>query len=223
MVSVDTDYVEVHLDGDVCTLELARPDKLNALLPEMIEGLASAFEQLAADPDPAVLVDGQGRVTTAGMDQDIVAGGDYATEHADLNARLGDVYDLAMAYPRPVAVCGRGALIGAGAILSFAAEFCVLGEDVHYAVPEVTYGIASRRISQLLPDIVGRRVAAEMALTRDPIDPQRAYEVGLANDVVPPDAVRPRARELLETVADHDGETVGDIVGFLGEWSSRDL
>lgn len=222
MVTVDTDLLEIEAGDDVLVLELARPDKLNALLPEMIEGMASVFEQLADDPGPAVLIDGQGRVTTAGMDQDIVAG-DYAAEYADLNARLGELYDLAMTYPRPVAVCGRGALIGAGAILSSAAEFCVLGEDVHYAVPEVSYGIASERIARLLPDVAGRRIAAEMALTGEPIDPQRAYEVGLVNDVVPPDAVRDRARELLETVAEHDGETVGEIVGLLGEWSSRDV
>lgn len=222
MVSVDTDLLAIEEDEDVLTLELARPDKLNALLPEMIEGMASVFEQLQEDPGPAVLVDGEGRVTTAGMDQDIVAG-DYAAEYADLNARLGQLYDLAMAYPRPVAVCGRGALIGAGAILSFAAEFCVLGEDVHYAVPEVTYGIASRRITELLPDIAGRRIGAEMVLTGEPIDPERAYEVGLANDVVPPDAVRPRARELLETVTEHDEETVAEIIGLLGEWSSRSV
>lgn len=216
MVTLDTDRVTVTEDEGVLTLELARPDKLNALLPDMIEGLASAFEQLQDEPGPGVLIDGQGRVTTAGLDQDIVAG-DYAAEYADLNARLGTLYDLVVTYPRPVAVCGRGALIGAGAILSFAAEFCVLGEEVTFAVPEVSYGIPSRRITSLLPAVAGRHVAAELALTGEPLDPHRAHEVGLANDIVPPDAVRPRARELLEAVAAHDGDTIGELVGLLGQ------
>lgn len=223
MISVDTDLVSVTEDGTVTTIELDRPDKLNALTPEMVEGLASAFEQLVADPGLPVLVDGAGRVTTAGMDQDIVGGGDYEAEYGDLNERLGTVYDLTMSYPRPVVVCGRGALVGAGAILSFAAEFCVLGDDVHFAVPEVSYAIASRRITDRLPDIAGRRIAAEMALTGEPLDPQRAYQVGLANDVVPADEVRPRARELLEVVAEHDEETVGEYVDMLNEWASPDL
>lgn len=216
MVTVDTDLVEIEEDGTVVTVELARSDKLNALVPEMIEGLASAFEQLRDDPGPAVLVDGKGRVTTAGMDEDIV-GGNYSSEYGDLNERLGTLYDLTRAYPRPVAVCGRGALIGAGAILSFAAEFCVLGEDAHYAVPEVSYGIASRRITERLPEIAGRRVAAEMALTGDPVDPRRAYELGLVTDVVPEADVRSRAREILETVAEHDEETVGELIALLNE------
>jgi len=214
MVTLDTDRIAVTEEAGVLTLELARPDKLNALLPDMVDGLASAFEQLVEAPGPAVLLDGQGRVTTAGMDREIVAG-DYAAEHADLNERLGTLYDLVVAYPRPVAVCGRGALIGAGAILSFAAEFCVLGEEATFAVPEVSYGIASERIASLLPAVAGRHVAAELALTGEPLDPHRAHAVGLANDVVPPDAVRPRARELLEAVAAHDGDTVGELVALL--------
>jgi enoyl-CoA hydratase/carnithine racemase len=159
MVRVATNYGEVHEDGDVLTLELARPDKLKALLPDMIEGMASATEELAADPGPAVLVGGQGRVTTAGMDQDIVAG-DYTGEYGDGNARLGELYRFVMACPRSVAVCGRGALIVADAIPSQAAEFCVLGTDVRFYVPEVSYGIASEHITRLLRPIPGRQVAA---------------------------------------------------------------
>lgn len=85
MVTVDTEYVSVTEDADVLTLELARPDTLNALTPEMVEGMASAFEQLHEDPGPCILIDGEGRVTCAGMDQDIVAGRGYAEAHPDLD------------------------------------------------------------------------------------------------------------------------------------------
>jgi enoyl-CoA hydratase/carnithine racemase len=223
MVTVDTEYIEVSADdpGDVCTLELANPDKLNALNPEMVEGLASAFEQLHEDPGPCVLIDGQGRVTCAGMDRDIVAGGDYGEQYPDLDERLGELYTLVADYPRPVAVAGRGALIGAAAILSFCAEFVVLDEEANVAVPEVTYDIPSERITTLLPDVAPWRVAAEMALTGEPIDPERAYEVGLANDVLPADEVTPRARELLETVAGNDEETVAQLTKQLRESRSQ--
>jgi enoyl-CoA hydratase/carnithine racemase len=221
MVTVDTEYISVTEDADVLTLELARPDKLNALTPEMVEGLASAFEQLHEDPGPCVLIDGEGRVTCAGMDRDIVAGGDYAEQYPDLNARLGELYDLAGSYPRPVAMAGRGALIGAASILSFCVEFLVLDEEAKYAVPEVTYGIPSERITTVLPDVASWRVAAEMALTGEPIDPQRASHVGLANAVCPADEVTARARELLETVAGHDEATVAQLTKQLGESRSR--
>lgn len=217
MVTVDTDLVQVADSGGIAEITLSRPDKLNALNPEMVEGLADALDQLNADPGPGVLIDGVGRVTCAGMDRDIVGGGNYEAEYGDLNETVGRVYDLAAAYPRPVAVAGRGALIGAAAILSLCCEFLVLDEEAKYAVPEVSYGIASERITTLLPEIAGNRIAAEMALTGESIDPQRAYEVGLANDVVPADEVADRARDLLETVGEHDEGTVERLVEQLSE------
>lgn len=222
MVSVDTDLLQVSEADGVLTVEFARPDSLNALTPEMIEGLATVFEQLQAEPGPGVLIDGQGRVSCAGMDRDIVSG-DYAAEFAELNETLGELYDDAMTYPRPVAVCGRGALVGAAAILSMSAEFLVLGDDATFAFPEVRFDIPSERIVTNVADVAGRRVAAELALTGEAIDPERAGACGLATDVVPADEVRPRARELLETVGGHDEETVATLIGHLAAASDRQV
>lgn len=217
MVTTNTDLLAVETGADVVTVRLSRPDSLNALTPEMIEGLVDVFEQLHDDPGRGVLVAGEGRVTCAGMDREIVGGGNYSSEYGDLDATLGRLYDLAASYPAPVAIAGRGALVGAGAVLSLSVEFLVVGEETTYGFPEVQFQIASERIAGRLPDVVGRRVAAELALTGEPIDPARAKQVGLVTDVVPEDAVEGRARELLETVGAHDRDTVAEIVGYLWE------
>lgn len=215
MVTTGTDLLALEADEDVVTVRLSRPDSLNALNPEMIEGLVDVFEQLHDDPGRGVLLTGEGRVTCAGMDREIVGGGNYSAEYGDLNATLGRLYDLAASYPAPVAIAGRGALVGAGSVLSLSVEFLVLGAETTYSFPEVQFRIASERIAGRLPAIAGRRVAAELALTGEPIDPERAKSVGLVNDVVPEDAVEARARELLETVCAHDRETVATLVGYL--------
>lgn len=215
MVTSETDLLTVEEGEDVVTVELSRPDTLNALVPETIDGLVDVFEQLHDDPGRGVLLTGEGRVTCAGMDREIVGGGNFSTEYPDLNETVGRLYDLAASYPAPVAIAGRGALVGAGAVLSLSCEFLVLGEETTYSFPEVQFRIASDRIAGRLPGIVGRRVAAELALTGEPIDPARAKSVGLANDVVPEDAVEARARELLETVCAHDRETVAELIGYL--------
>lgn len=215
MVGTDTDLLRVEDGPDVVTVELSRPDTLNALVPEMIEGLVDVFDQLHDDPGRGVLLAGEGRVTCAGMDRDIVGGGNYEAEYGDLDERLGVLYGRVASYPAPVAIAGRGALVGAGAVLSLSCEFLVLGEETTYSFPEVQFRIASERIGTLLPEVAGRRVAAELALTGEPIDPARAKDVGLATDVVPEDAVEARARDLLETVCGHDPETVATLIGYL--------
>lgn len=215
MVSVDTRFLEVGETADLVTVELARPEKLNALVPEMVEGLDAVFAELADDRGRGVLLTGRGDVTCAGMDTEIVSG-DYANDYPELDATLQGLYRQVAAHPGPVAMAGRGALVGAGAVLSLSCAFLVLGEETTYAVPEVGYGITSERTAAVLPQIVGRRVAAEMLLTGEAIDPERAREVGLANDVVAEEAVEARARELLAAVAEHDDETVAEIADLLG-------
>lgn len=214
MVSVDTSFLEVSESADLVTVELVRPEKLNALVPEMVEGLEAVFTGLSDDRGRGVLLTGRGDVTCAGMDTEIVSG-DYENDYPELDATLQGLYRRVASHPGPVAMAGRGALVGAGAVLSLSCEFLVLGEETTYAVPEVGYGIASERTAAVLPEIVGRRVAAEMLLTGAAIDPERARAVGLANDVVAEEAVEARARELLATVADHDDGTVAELVRLL--------
>lgn len=211
---VSTSLVEVTEDSDVVTVELARPDKLNALNPEMVEGLLEVFEGSAVESARGVLLTGQGRATCAGMDTDIVSD-DYENEYTDLDANMQTLFRRVEALPAPVAMAGHGALVGAGVVLSLSCEFLVLGEETTVAIPEVAYGITSKRAASVLPDLVGRRTATEILLTGEEVDPARAEAVGLANDVVPEDDVTARAREYLETVAEHDEETVGELVGLL--------
>ncbi len=220
MVTSNTDLLTVRADDPLVTVELSRPDSLNALNPEMIEGLLDVFEQLHDDPGPGVLLTGDGRVTCAGMDREIVGGGDYESAYGDLNATLGRLYQHVASYPAPVALAGHGALVGAGAVLSLSCEFLVIGAETTYSFPEVQFQIASMRIASLLPEVVGRRVATELALTGEPIEPARAKEVGLATDVVPEDAVEARARELLETVCAHDADTVARLIDALWQGSA---
>jgi enoyl-CoA hydratase/carnithine racemase len=216
MVTVDTDLLVVKEAPDLVTVELARPEKLNALAPPMVRGLADAFEQLEDDKGRAVLLTGQGRATCAGMDEDIVSD-DYAEEHGDLHGTLQGVYRQVEAHPGPVGLAGHGAVIGAAMLVSLSCEFVVVGEGTTLAIPEVSYGIASDRAASVLPGYVGRHVASELVLTGEPLAPERAREVGLVNDVVEEDAdaVRERARELLGNVTRHDGGVVADVIGKM--------
>lgn len=216
MVSVDTPLVEVTESDALRTVELARPDKLNALTPELVAGLAEAFAAFRDEPGPGILLTGQGRVTCAGLDTDI-AEGDYKGDNPEMHENLEQVYRDIEACPAPVAMAGKGALVGAGAVISLNCEFLVLGAETKWSVPEVTYGIASTRTAARLPDLVGRRVATELLLTGENIDPARAEEVGLATDVVPEADVEDRARELLATVGENDAETVAEVIELLND------
>ncbi|MFC6765111.1 enoyl-CoA hydratase/isomerase family protein [Natrinema soli] len=214
MVTVDTGLVKLDRSADHLEIRLNRPDSLNALVPEMIDGLHDVFTQISDEAGLGVLITGSGRVTSAGMDTEIVAG-DYHEEYPELDATLQDVYRLIETHPGPVAIAGKGALVGAAAIVSLSCEFVVLSDDATFVIPEVKYGIASCRAADQLLDLVGRKPAAELLLTGEEIDARRVRSLELATDVVPADSVEGRARELLATVGENDDETVTQLIELL--------
>ncbi|THE66327.1 enoyl-CoA hydratase/isomerase family protein [Salinadaptatus halalkaliphilus] len=218
MAAVDTSLIELDRSSDVAEVRLNQPDKLNALNPEMVQGLHDAFSALSDERGTPVMLAGNGRVTCAGMDTDIVSG-DYQGEHGDLNDVLQEVYDLIETHPGPVAMAGKGAVVGAASLLAFSCELTYLGEETTFAIPEVKYGITATRATQQLPDLVGRHVAAELLLTGDELEPERARDLGIANDVVPDDEVEDHTRDVLATIAEHDDEIVAELIdGLAPDW-----
>lgn len=216
MTTVDTELVDLDRTAGHLEVRLNRPDKLNALTPEIVNALHDVFTQVADETGLGVLITGSGRVTCAGMDTEIVSG-DYGAEYPELDATLQDLYRLIETHPGPVAIAGKGALVGAAAIISLSCEFVVLGDDASFVIPEVKYGIASRRAADRLPDVVDQKAATELLLTGEEVDGERARSLGLANDVVAADAVEDRARELIATVGEHDAETVAELVALLNQ------
>lgn len=212
MASTATELVETEQRGDLLTIALNRPEKLNALTPELIDGVYEVFDDLAADPGAHVLITGNGRVTCAGMDTDIVGSDDYESEFGDVDDTMRRLCERIGEYPYPTAMAGKGAVIGAAFGMSVECDFVILGEDTTFSFPEITYDVCPSvpRITHLR-DIVGPRVAKEIVMTGDPVSPSRALSLGLANDVVPEDEVDETARKLLEDISDHDPDLVRQI------------
>lgn len=215
MAASPTDELSVRENSGIVTVELNRPQKLNALTPTMVEGLHAVFTELDESPPEGVLLTGRGRATCAGMDTEIVSG-DYETDFADTDALAQELYTLVEELPCPVAMAAKGALVGIGFVISLSCEFLVVGTETTLSIPEVKYEIASRRTAERLPDLIADRPAAELLLTGDAIAPERADDLGLANAVVSEDTVEEHARDLLTTVAAHDRETVAEICQLLG-------
>ena len=112
MVSVDTPLVEVTETDTLRTVELARPDKLNALTPELVAGLAEAFAAFRDDPGPVRSGGCPGRATCAGLDTDI-AEGDYKGDHPEMHENMEQLYRDIESCPAPVAMADVAGARGA--------------------------------------------------------------------------------------------------------------
>jgi enoyl-CoA hydratase/carnithine racemase len=186
------------LRDEVAWVTINRPDARNALNRAVREGLRDAFERFREDDAAAVLV-----LTGAG-DQAFCAGGDLKemSENAltvpprDFVPYLGRTIQV----DKPVIAAVNGAAYAGGFLLVQMVDLCIAADHARFAITEAKVGRGSPWAAPL-PWIVGPRVAMELLVTAEPIDAQRAREVGLVNRVVPGAELVDAAHEMARGIA----------------------
>ncbi len=194
--------VLTELADRILTVTINRPDKLNALNAEVVDGLDAAFA--AARENPAV---GAVILTGAG-EKAFVAGADIsgfrsltpasACEFARKGqAVLGRIENLG----KPVVAAVNGFALGGGCELAMAATFRYASRNAKLGQPEVNLGLLpGYGGSQRLPRLVGKGRAMELLLTGDAIGAEEALRIGLVNRVVEPSELLPACRETLKKI-----------------------
>jgi enoyl-CoA hydratase len=172
--------------GSSAYLTINRPDKRNALSPQVIEELLAGLE--AAKSDAAVrcvVLTGAGdRAFCAGADLGgTIASGGRVQEHEG-RGRLADLLVGIVAHPKPVIARVNGVALAGGFGLMLACDLVVTADDVQVGTPEVTLGLWPFMISAVIRRNVPRKVALEMMLTGRRISAAEAERWGMVNRVV---------------------------------------
>src|SRR5213596_4005088 len=180
-----------------CTLD--RPP-LNLLEPGLIRAVRETFDALAADRATRVAVlTGGGRAFTAGMDVRVLRDLDTARAK-ELITALHAAIDAVHQAPFPVIAAVNGACLGAGFELALACDLRVAVAGAPLGLPEVRVGVPSVIQAALLPPLVGPGRAAELLLTGEAIDAERALSWGLINQVVPAVELTPTVEALVAKI-----------------------
>jgi enoyl-CoA hydratase/carnithine racemase len=190
-------------DGYVVTVELNRPEVLNAMNTAMGEDLFACFEALFWDKVTRAVV-----LTGAG-EKAFSVGGDLKEREGmtDEAWRAQHVIFEQAAFrilrcPVPVIAAVEGYAFGGGCELAVLSDFVVASETAVFAVPEITRGIfPGIGGTQLLPRIVGAPFAKEMIFTGRRVPAQEAKAMGLVNHLVPAGQARARALEIAGVIA----------------------
>lgn len=178
--------VAVRRDGAVLRLSLNRPERSNALGPDIVEALLSAVESAPAEGARLIVLDGVGKHFCAGFDL-----GDLdALSDGDLLLRLVRIETLLQAVfhaPVPTMAVVRGAAMGAGADLVAACRRRLVIDSGRFAFPGAGFGIAlgTRRLAGR----VGPDRALEIVASGRRLDQDEALALGLIDAVVAEEAV----------------------------------
>ncbi|MFN8532553.1 MAG: enoyl-CoA hydratase-related protein [Dehalococcoidia bacterium] len=184
-----SDLVLTTREGPVATVTINRPQALNALNQGVLEGLASAFAELAADDECRLIV-----LTGAG-DRAFIAGADiaamaaFSADEARKFMELGQsVCNRIEASPQVVVGAINGFALGGGCEVALACDIRIASDRARIGLPEVTLGIIPAwGGTQRLPRLIGRGLAKEMIYTGAQVDAVEAHRIGLFNRVVPAD------------------------------------
>ena len=180
----------------VATIEIARPEKKNAITMAMYSAMAQALIAAKADPAVrAVLITGQPGIFTSGNDID-----DFMQRPPDSAESPAFVFMKALiGCDKPVIAAVTGAAIGIGTTLLLHCDFVYVSDEARLAMPFVSLGLVPEFGSSLIvPLLMGHARAAEKLLLGEPFTGADAVECGIANAVLPAGEVMNHARRVAE-------------------------
>lgn len=199
------DTILLDKQGGVATLTLNRPDVLNALNRQMALDLDEAVTELTGDDTiRAVVLRGAGR--------GFMAGGDVATFHQNMDSIDEMITDLIgifhksvagiAAMPKPVIAAVHGPAAGAGVSMSLNADYTIAADNAKFTMAYIWLGTnPDGGSTYLLPRLIGRRKALELAMLSDTLDASAALDLGLVNRVVAADDLEAESMALAERLA----------------------
>jgi len=196
-------------DGAVATLTLNRPERLNAIVPQLIDDLEAALDEAEGDDDVRVVrLRGAGRAFCAGYDigwgadvmEEAEAGGpwDPIADHR-MMSRYVRAYMRLWRWPRPVIAQVHGFCVGGGTDLALCSDLIVCAEDCRIGYPPAR--VWGSPTTAMWIYRLGAERAKRLLLTGDALDGRRAVEWGLASECAPEEGLDAAAAALAARVA----------------------
>jgi enoyl-CoA hydratase/carnithine racemase len=182
--------------NNVATIEIARPEKKNAITVDMYDAMAKALRAANADPAVrAVLITGQPGIFTSGNDLE-----DFMQRPKQgMDSPVFQFMQALAGSEKPVVAAVTGAAIGIGTTMLLHCDLVYVSDEARLAMPFTSLGLVPEFASSLLlPQLLGHVKAAEKLLLGDPFTPQDAVDLGLANAVLPAGEVVNHARRIAE-------------------------
>jgi enoyl-CoA hydratase/carnithine racemase len=198
-----TEHLLVEQDGNVLTITLNRPDRLNAISVPMLQALSSTLQAANIDRDVrAIILTGSGRGFCAGLDLKAQDGGGNSDGSVQLGGGGYQMFDLHNSPPivinrmdKPIVCALNGAAAGYGMDLALGCDIRLASENAKMGAVFAKRGIVPESGGcWYLPRLLGWAKAAEVAFLGDVLDAQKSLELGLVNKVVPHDDLMAEAK-----------------------------
>lgn len=229
----ELETVRVERRGGAATVELHRPDALNAWNLQLGIDLRAALEDVGGDDSVrAVLITGAGRAFSSGADlaegRDGTGDAEGGQGEFDLSSRLRERYHpiihAVREMPKPVVAAVNGPAAGIGCSLALSCDLILASESSFFLLAFVNIGLVPDGGSTaFVPARVGLARAAEMMLLGERVPAAKALDWGLVNQVVPDDSLGAAATDLVDRLASGPTQSYARAKALLNRRLYADL
>jgi methylglutaconyl-CoA hydratase len=190
--------IQLAYDARVATITLNRPDKRNAISFELIDDLIQALEEVAKSDALVVILTGAGKAFCSGMDLDNLKAllGRSPEQNLQDSQTIVRLFRTLYEFPKVTIAAVNGAAIAGGTGLALLCDFTLAVPEAKFGYTEVRIGFVPAIVSTFLLRQVGEKQARDLLLTGRLFGADEAARMGLINEIVPPENLMTRTREL---------------------------
>jgi methylglutaconyl-CoA hydratase len=190
--------IALSFDSGVATITLNRPEKRNAVSFALVDELLAALDEVEQSSARVVILTGAGKAFCAGLDLDELKNllGKTNEENVEDSSRMGRIFRRIYDFPLPTIAAVNGAAIAGGTGFATMCDFTLAVPEAKFGYTEVRIGFVPAIVSSMLVWQVGHKIARDLLLTGRLFDAAEAHRYGLVNEVVEPERLMTRAREL---------------------------
>ncbi len=212
-------------EGELATITLNRPEKRNAISPEMIADLLAVLDEAERSPARAVILTGAGNAFCAGMDLEALRNLAAQTQeqHVADAKRMGQMFYRVYTFPKPLIAAVNGPAIAGGTGLATLADFTLAVREAKFGYTEARIGFLPAVVSVFLLRQAGEKVTRELLLTGRIFDAEEAHRLGLVTEIVPAEKLMDRARELGRTLAALSPTSLTLTKKLILQWNAAEI
>src|SRR6202451_833297 len=209
----------------IATITLNRPDKRNAISFELIDDLRRALKEVETSAAIVLIVTGAGKAFSAGMDLENLKTllGRSPEQNLEDSATMVRMFRTLYEFPKVTIAAVNGAAIAGGTGLALLCDFTLAVPEAKFGYTEVRIGFVPAIVATFLLRQVGEKIARDLLLTGRIFDAAEALKIGLINEIVPPEKLLDRARELAAQLAENSPLSLLNTKRLLSEHARAEL
>jgi methylglutaconyl-CoA hydratase len=194
--------LQLAVTGETATITLNRPEKRNAISPEMIVEILAAFDEVESGAARVLIVTGAGKAFCSGMDLEALRAlsKQSTTEQREDADRLTKLFRRIWSFPKPTIAAVNGHAIAGGCGLATLCDFTIAVPEAKFGYPEVRIGFLPAVVSIFLVRQIGEKQTRNLLLTGKAIDAAEAHRLGLISEIVAAEELIKSAQELAATL-----------------------